>query len=228
MRTARLDGVRVLLVVCAVTAWPDLAIARQPETGLPANLHVDRVPAGGRGHAPAFAGVSPPDCPNRRGADVPGPGPSRGSAPADRGCRCPHRLHVRWRHPGQCARLPSDDAAGTAVHRPRDGAHPRAARWHRSSGPGRKRRRLEEQRHDVRDPPGDRGRPSGGAGDRARRGSRGTTGQSGRCRNVPGDRAAGTRRRPAFGTNRTSQRQRPVRRAHLGGAPGRARSERPA
>ena len=41
MRTERLDGVRVLLVVCAVAAWPDLATARQPEAGLPANLQVD-------------------------------------------------------------------------------------------------------------------------------------------------------------------------------------------
>ena len=41
MRTARLDGVRVLLVVCAVTAQPDLAFGRQPEAGLPANLRVD-------------------------------------------------------------------------------------------------------------------------------------------------------------------------------------------
>ena len=39
--TTRQDGVRVLIVVCAVTAWPDLAIARQPEAGLPANLYVD-------------------------------------------------------------------------------------------------------------------------------------------------------------------------------------------
>ena len=41
MRTRRQDGVRVLLVVCAVAAWPDLAIARHPEAGLPANLYVD-------------------------------------------------------------------------------------------------------------------------------------------------------------------------------------------
>ena len=84
------------------------------------------------------------------------------------GIRCPHRLHLRWRHPGQCARLPSDDAAGTAIHRPRDGAHHRAARWHRSSGPGWEWRGLEEQRHVVRDPPGDRGGPAGRAGGRAR------------------------------------------------------------
>ena len=152
-----------------MAAWTDLALARQPEAGLPANLHVDpHVPAGCRGHATAFAGVSPPDYPDRRGADVPGPGPSRGSAAADRGSRCPHRLHVRWRHPGQCARLPSDDAAGTAIHRPRDGAHHRAARWHRSSGPGWEWRGLEEQRHVVRDPPGHRGGPAGRAGGRAR------------------------------------------------------------
>ena len=58
MRTARLDGVRVLLVVCAVTAWPDLAIARQPEAGLPANLYVDPlfqpVVEGMRQRSPAF------------------------------------------------------------------------------------------------------------------------------------------------------------------------------
>jgi Tol biopolymer transport system component len=41
VRTARLDGVRVLLVLCAVTAWPDLPIARQAEAGLLANLDVD-------------------------------------------------------------------------------------------------------------------------------------------------------------------------------------------
>jgi hypothetical protein len=58
VRTARLDGVRVLLVVCAVTAWPDLAITRQQETGLPANLYVDLqfrpVVEGMRQRSPAF------------------------------------------------------------------------------------------------------------------------------------------------------------------------------
>ena len=58
MRTERLDGVRMLLVVCAVTAWPDLAPARQPETGLPANLQVDPlfqpVVEGMRQRSPAF------------------------------------------------------------------------------------------------------------------------------------------------------------------------------
>src|SRR5688500_6218032 len=34
------------------------------------------VPGGGRGHVAAFAGFPAPDCPNRRGADVPGPCPS--------------------------------------------------------------------------------------------------------------------------------------------------------
>ena len=58
MRTARLDGVRVLLVVCAVTARPDLAFGRQPEAGLPANLQVDPqfqpVVEGMRQRSPAF------------------------------------------------------------------------------------------------------------------------------------------------------------------------------
>jgi Tol biopolymer transport system component len=39
--TGRLDGVRMLLVVCALTAWPDGAIAGQTEAVLPANLLVD-------------------------------------------------------------------------------------------------------------------------------------------------------------------------------------------
>jgi Tol biopolymer transport system component len=40
VRRAQLDGVRVLTVVCAVTAWPGLASARQPGA-LPTNLDVD-------------------------------------------------------------------------------------------------------------------------------------------------------------------------------------------
>ena len=186
MRTARQDGVRVLLVVCAVTAWPDLAIARQPEAGLPANLDVDPmfqvVVEGMCQRSPAF---------RRQIARIGAARTVRVRVlPEDRprptaGVDARTAFTFDGATAGQCARLPSDDAAGTAIHRPRDGAHPRAARWHRSSGPGRKRRRLEEQRHDVRDPPGDRGRPAGGAGGRARRGSRHTTGRRGRVRCAP-------------------------------------------
>ena len=41
MRTARHDGIRIILGVCAVAAWTDLVIARQPDAPLPANLEVD-------------------------------------------------------------------------------------------------------------------------------------------------------------------------------------------
>ena len=41
MRTARQDGIRIILGICAVAAWTDLVIARQPEAPLPANLEVD-------------------------------------------------------------------------------------------------------------------------------------------------------------------------------------------
>ena len=58
MRNSRLVGVRVLLVVGAVAVWPDPVIARQPEVGLPANLHVDLlfqpVVEGMRQRSPAF------------------------------------------------------------------------------------------------------------------------------------------------------------------------------
>ena len=58
MRTAHLDGVRIILGACAVAAWTDLALARQPEAGLPANLHVDPqfqpVVEGMRQRSPAF------------------------------------------------------------------------------------------------------------------------------------------------------------------------------
>ena len=58
MGTGRLDGVWMLLVVCALTVWPDGAIAGQPKGVLPANLAVDSmfqaVVEGMRQQSPAF------------------------------------------------------------------------------------------------------------------------------------------------------------------------------
>ena len=41
MRTARKDGIRIILGACAVAAWTDLVVARQPEGPLPDNFDVD-------------------------------------------------------------------------------------------------------------------------------------------------------------------------------------------
>ena len=41
MRTARQDGIRIILGACAVVAWTDLVMARQREPSLPASLYVD-------------------------------------------------------------------------------------------------------------------------------------------------------------------------------------------
>ena len=58
MRTARQNGIRIILGACAVAAWTDLVVARQPETPLPANLDVDPmfqvVVEGMRQRSPAF------------------------------------------------------------------------------------------------------------------------------------------------------------------------------
>jgi Tol biopolymer transport system component len=58
VRTARQDGIRIILGACAIAAWTDLVIARQREAPLPANLDVDpmfrTVVVGMRQRSPAF------------------------------------------------------------------------------------------------------------------------------------------------------------------------------
>ena len=58
MRTARKDGIRIILGACAVAAWTDLVVASRPDAPLPANLDVDPmfqvVVQGMRQRSPAF------------------------------------------------------------------------------------------------------------------------------------------------------------------------------
>src|SRR5215218_6776156 len=58
VRTTRQDGIRIILGACAVAAWTDLVVARQPDAPLPGNLDVDPqfqvVVEGLRQRSPAF------------------------------------------------------------------------------------------------------------------------------------------------------------------------------
>ena len=229
MRTARLDGVRVLLVVCAVTAWTDLAFGRQPEAGLPANLQVDPmfqpVVEGMRQRSPAFrrqmtrigaartfrVRVLPEDRPRpTAGADA------RTAFTFDAGALVSAQVYLRMTP--QVPRFIAHEMEH--IIEQLDGIDLRAQDgngvvWKSIDTSFETRRAIEagllvEQevaRGTVRDTP------------------RADTAASGALLSIVQRERDGV---PLSDRTATDQRKRPVRRAHLGGAPGRARSERPA